>query len=371
MPDLAMLIHGISGRARSLTRRRTEVLAEIEECRALYEDMVRRVVALGAPEPAGVPGVRQRFGELTGEAKTAASEEDLDQQAIEAGALSNLRAYFCPESEIVTEAKTCLLQLVDWGVPNKSLDALKEATAGALAAKYTGGKLDAAEAAATRGALHAMYEEYDVWNDYVDEYNENTSFWAKALLSGIGICALVALFMLFGWSPRVLSLVVAAAAGAMASVIARLPGVTSSGEWEVNLRGYQTRIGTGIVGSLVGIGLLGSGLISISLPKEWQSADRLLGACLSKTDEMDVEEAQRAVIVPAATSSTPGAAASAPTSAAPVPQAVLSKVRCGKGGGLFVIALTMLLGFSERLLTSLETRVVPGAAPPGAPSPRG
>jgi len=35
---------------------------------------------------------------------------------------------------------------------------------------------------------------------------------------------------------------------------------------------------------------------------------------------------------------------------------------CTPGAGLFLIAITMLLGFSERILTTLESKVVPAAS---------
>jgi hypothetical protein len=98
----------------------------------------------------------------------------------------------------------------------------------------------------------------------------------------------------------------------------------------------------------VGIGLLGSGVITIALPAPWKSADLLLNACLTTA---------------CPTSSAPGTATSAPP--APGSSAETASVsppaECTAGALFFVLALTMLLGFSERLLTSLEGRVVPAA----------
>lgn len=316
-------------------------LAEIHRNRVNYEAMASRTS--GTPAAAVTKAI-DRFDELVTEALAAKDGKMLDALVEESEMLAQRRAFICPKENITAEAKSHLISLEDWGLPAKTIGAIKDAAAPAL---------DVKDVNAAQGALHLIFEEYDRWNSYMREYNMKTSFWASTALTLIAVLATGALFMMFGWSWRVLALVCAAVAGASASVIARLPGLTSYGEWKVNLRAYQARIGTGIVGSLVGIGLLGSGLITITLPGQWKSADLLLDACLSAPSTTSVESSAQ----------TPGseAAAAAPagSAAAPVP--------CKGGGLLFVLALTMLLGFSERLLTTLEGKVTGASA--GAANP--
>lgn len=312
--------------------RQSEALADIERNRIAYEDMAWRA---RAADPAAVLDATDiaQFAQLTISAQRTTDSDALDALVEEADALAQRRAYLVPAKEISTEARSHLSSLIDWGVPAKKFDALKEVAAPAL---------DGRDEGASRGALHVIFEEYDAWSSYIDEYNANTSFWASASLAVIAVLTTAALFMMLGFSGRVLALVLAAIAGATASVIARLPALTSYGEWVVNLRAYQARIGTGIVGSLVGIGLLGSGIITIALPKEWKSVDALLEACLSQS------------AVPSAAAPTP------PATAAPGPAmpGAATPARCDQGGMLFLLGITMLLGFTERLLTSLEGRVV-------------
>lgn len=366
---------------------RTQSLANIERNRVALADMVMRAAAAGAPggqslppaalppapagqspapggaavqppapgapgtpppAPAAVAGldiarVQARFEDLVRAAKTATDEEQLQQLVEEAEALATLRANICPEKEITTEAKSYLLTLRDWGVPAAVLDSLRDTAAPAL----TGTDVPAA-----RGGLHVVYEEYDVWSSYVDTYNRKTRWWATTLLVSIALVALASLLIMLGWSASVLALFAAAVAGAMTSVIARLPGLTSYGEWMVNLRAFQARIATGIIGSLVGIGLLGSGLIAVTLPAPWDSTDLLFRSCLAH----DTTANQGGVTAPGSAGGTkptvaPGAAGKAPG-------------RCTPGGALFLISITMLLGFSERLLTSLESRILPASASP-------
>ena len=316
--------------------RRSEALATIDRNRVAYEDMSWRAKAVDQAVVVDAT-VIARFEKIADAARETTDEEALAALEEEAETLAQRRAYLCPEKEIATEAKSHLFTLVDWGVPSKKIDSLKVDAAPALDVKDVG---------AARGALHVIFEEYDAWAAYIDEYNANTSFWASVFLAIIAIAAPAALALMFGFSPRMLALVLAAIAGATASVIARLPGLTSYGEWEVNLRAYKIRIGTGIVGSLVGIGLLGSGVITITLPKDWKTADALLEACLPRLQAP-------ASVAPIPPTPAPPADSSSPPA---------TPARCDGGGLLFLLAITMLLGFSERLLTSLEGRVVGAGA---------
>lgn len=305
-------------------------LAEIHRNRVNYEDMASRTP--GTPS-AGVTKAIDRFDELPAAVRDAKDQATLDALVFESELLAQRRAFICPKENITTEAKSHLISLEDLGLPAKTLATLKDAAALALDAK--------SDVEPARGALHVIFEEYDRGTSYTRDYNRKTRFWASTALTLIAVMATGALFMMFGWSWRILALVCAAVAGAAASVIARLPGLTSYGEWQMNLRAYLARIGTGIVGSLVGIGLLGSGVITITLPNQWKSADVLLDACLS---------------IPSTTSAASRAQTegSETSAAAPVP--------CKGGGLLFVLALTMLLGFSERLLTTLEGKVTGASA---------
>lgn len=342
---LALVGLMVNGPAREQTRQ-SAALAEIERNRIAYQDMAWRAAPPNAPVPDD-PTMR-RFKELLEVAGKTTHGDQLDALVEEAEALGQRRAYLCPEAEIATEARSHLYSLIDWGVPSKKIDSLKEAAAPAFAAK-----LEPKDVPAARGALHVILEEYDTWSSYVDDYNSNTSFWASTFLIVIAVLSMGALFLMFGLSWRVLAIVLAAIVGATASVIARLPGLTSYGEWVVNLRAYQARIGTGIVGSLVGIGLIGSGLLSIGLPKEWKSADALLVTCL-RACPVSQCPGEDPPPQPAVSGST------TPSEPRPV---------CDAGGLLFLLALTMLLGFSERLLTSLEGRVVGPGSGPAASAP--
>lgn len=311
-----MLLPWPSRQARS-ERARKDAIAAIARSCAAYEDMLTRATWSGQAIPSDAASRKEGFDKLKTEAEGADGDR-LEQLVEEAEGYAQQRAYFCPINEIASEAKSCLFSILDWGVPSTSLESLKNATASAMTVTS---KSSADEIATARGALHVIYEEFDAWDVYMDQYNARTSSFATGLLIAIGVTISLALVLTLGWSWKLLVLVLAALAGAMASVISKLPGVAGSDTWAVNLRAYRARIATGLVGSLVGIGLLGSGVINISLPNGW-TADKLLTACLSVTPPASTPE-------------------------------------CSVGGGLFIVAIAMLLGFTERLLTSLESRVIP------------
>lgn len=347
---LDLIVHGPGRQSGGGGTRQIETLADIERNRVAYQDMAWRA-AQATPGSAPDTSLDAKFEQLRTDAGKTTDGDTLEALVEEAETLGQRRAYLCPEKEITVEARSHLSSLVDWGVPPKKMDSLKEAAAPALETPLK-------DPAAARGALHVIFEEYDAWSSYIDEYNSKTSFWAWIFLAIIIVLSTAALYLMLGRSWRVLALVLAAGVGATASVIARLPALTTYGEWVVNLRAYQARIGTGMVGSLVGIGLIGSGLLTIALPKGWNSADALLVACLRSCPAPECPSPSDGAPPPSTTSgsTTPG---SAPASE--------SKATCDPGGMLFLIALTMLLGFSERLLTSLEGRVVgPGASGPAA-----
>ena len=319
--------------------RKNDALAEIHRNRVVYEDMVRRATGAGStsgatsPAVAAIPVVNARFAQLDIDASNTTDPEMLRALVEEAEVLAQQRAFLCPEKEIPSEAKSHLVELENWGVPAKAIQSLREIAAPAL-------EVPVKDVDLARSALHVIVEAYDYWSPYVDSYNNNSSFWAWMMAALVGVFVPAALLAMFWSETRIMAILFAAIAGAAVSVIAHLPGLTSYGEWKVNIRAYVARLCTGIVGSLVGIGLLGSGWISIPLPDPWKSASSLLNACVAGPKASAVDTA--------------GASTSTPAAGTPAP----APAKCEGSGILFILAATMLLGFSERVLTSLESRVI-------------
>jgi len=254
-----------------------------------------------------------RFAEIEQSAKDATLIDDL-RDLIEDGELQGLfAAYFCPTIEIQDEGNRLIDNLEGWGIPKASTKRLRE-----LFAK----KLDKATASPqeARSALHAIFAEEDAWGDYIDEYEERMKgyirwlFWATLALL---LLAIVTLYFAARFSPLLLvGLIFAGSAGSSVSVMAKMPALDVSLSGELNAYGRRilSRAVVGAVGSLIGCALLGWGFVPIAIQN--QTFTDALAAC---------------------------------TTYPPAPGAGI-KI-------LIVLGVAMLLGVSERTLTSFEQKV--------------
>jgi hypothetical protein len=108
----------------------------------------------------------------------------------------------------------------------------------------------------------------------------------------------------------------AGACGAFVSVISKLPALTVHGEDSAPYkRGIFRRLCTGLAASVIGVGFLASGIVTITLPQGGRLPD-IIDRC-----------------------GTSG---------------------CKAGSVLTLVAVVILFGLSERALTSFEDRVFPG-----------
>lgn len=136
-------------------------------------------------------------------------------------------------------------------------------------------------------------------------------------LFGATIILLLAAVLAFHWRPVfIVGFVLAGAAGSCVSVMAKMPllDVGLSGELEGYARRIFSRIGAGVIGSMVGCALLGWGVIAVSF--QGHSFADTLSSC----------------------------------SGAPM--------SCTALNTLIPLAVPLLLGFSERALTSFEHRLL-------------
>jgi hypothetical protein len=118
---------------------------------------------------------------------------------------------------------------------------------------------------AARSALRAIYEERDSWNGYTNEYEDEvrrfTRWWLALPTIGLLLVAIITLrFPLI--FPLALPILSAGAAGSCVSVMAKMPllDVSLSGELDSYERRILSRVGVGVIASLIGCGLLGWGL---------------------------------------------------------------------------------------------------------------
>lgn len=297
-----------------LEARRAKALSSITGDRIHVELMAQRWRAADDPiDQQLLATVLGQFAQIELKSRTVASIIELEDSVSDAELQAIASAYFCPANEIQDEGSRAIDNLELWGIPKLSITKLRKTYAERLAEAES-------VPCAARAALHAIFIEVDEWSDYIEEYEgtmRRYTLWmfgaAIALLFFAGVSFYSAhLFPLLMW----FGLIAAGAAGSSASVLGKMPSfdLSLSGELDAYGRRVWSRIVVGTIGSLIGTAFLGWGIVPLTI-KDQTFADAL-GAC-----------------------GNPGAA--------PCP---ITKI-------LIVIGVAMLLGISERTLTSFEQRV--------------
>lgn len=255
---------------RSLEARRQRAVAAIRGERATFETMFKRAQVNGIVADEALKAIPLRFEEFERKARETRNIEELEDLVDDAKEQGQLRAYMCPPAEIANEGMLAIDVMEEWGIPKGTLAKLRESV---------GQKLQSGDIKVARGALRAIFEEFDSWSGYVDDYEKTMESRAHLLLwlvVGLLIAGLLAIHF-----PKtvLLGLVLAGAAGACGSVALRLPvlDVTPSGTFSAYGRRIFTRIIVGVVASVIGCALLGWGLLPISIQN--QSFSDVLDAC--------------------------------------------------------------------------------------------
>ncbi|HVM93881.1 MAG TPA: hypothetical protein VMT67_13755 [Terriglobales bacterium] len=297
-----------------LEQRRIEALSEIVGSRLEVERMAQRPrrpddslnVAL-------FQAVAKKLSEIEESAKKATNVNDLNDFIEDAEAQEQFSAYLCPASEVQDEGNLTFDLIEVWGVPKSETKKLRDNLARKLESK------DADEA---RSALFQLFGEESEWDDYIDGYEERMNGLAWKLFAAIIALPLAAAFAIhftYRFSPLLFfGLFCASVAGACASIMAKMPplDLSLSGELSAYRRRIFSRIGVGVVASLIGCALLAWGFFPISIQGQTFADD------LKAT----------------------------------------STTTCTGVTTLVLIGIPMLFGFSERTLTSFEQRVFGNSA---------
>ena len=297
-----------------LEKRREKALSAIREERSLIEAMAQR------PRPAEdtldtkfLAERLRHLSEIENNAGQATDTNHLEDLISFAEQQLELRAYICPVAEIQREATLVIDLLEEWGVPKTVIQKLSKLHVEPLKKPETTPQ-DA------RAALRSLFEEKDSWAEYTDDYEDQMKLYTWRLFPVaiiLPFLAVITFHYAFRFSPLlVLGLLFAGAAGSCVSVLAKMPllDVALSAELEAYGRRIFSRIAVGVGASLIGCALLGWGLFPISLQNQ-TFADAL----------------NTSLAAPA-------------TSPAGIKTLIL-------------LGVPMLLGFSERALTSFEQRI--------------
>jgi hypothetical protein len=312
--------------SRSVEAQRDATRARLTSWREGFEDAAKKATAYGETAPqAALDTVRAGFAELEARLSQATSQdlETLEDRAIE---LAAFRACVAPRVMLPLMAAEVISDLRDWGVPADVLADIKDTLL----------KPQTVSDAESRAALQMLLREHADWDVYVTWYNGFLGNVTAVLFTTL-LVALVAGILALVEHIATLGLLLIGIAGALVSILAKLPSVSNYATTNSWIFHIVSRIATGLAGALIGWGLLSSTIVSIGLPAT-KGIDQIIMGC-SGAD----------VTVP-----------------------------CDAPQLLILVAIGLLFGFSERALATFEGRVFPsvsgaggtsGAGAPATPSP--
>jgi hypothetical protein len=308
--------------------------ANIEGYYATFNECVKRAEGTDpesiAKRQTFIAGVRDEFEKLL--AKVSVDNDDEINEILEDSAeeLERLRAYIIPPNEILADGQTKLADMYEWGVPSTVLDKLTEETVPML--KGT-------NEARARAALRTIYENYDYWDDYVEDHAIWMRF-AGAIMLGIMLASLTGAVMLVHVGHVYSGAFCGGLAGALLSVVAKLPPVLGYGATNAYVARIMSRVGVGVAASMIGIGLLASDIITINVPVDGQKT-------MSFADMLDGKD--RRVYEPSDKGQTVVQTGGPPAYFGPY----------SRRSVLLILAVAMLFGFSERALSTFEDKILP------------
>jgi hypothetical protein len=300
---------------KKVEEKRAEVLSEIRGQRLSFDRVVERLHAFGeSVDPQLIATVLSCLAEIQQQAKEETDIDQLEELIWDAEQQGQMRALVCPSSDVETDGNLRIDLMEEIGV-SKTVTTRLRGLCGQRLANVS------SDLHGARAALRTIFEEYDSWASYTQDYEETMGKYAKWLL-GITIFLLMLTLVAFHFSPTfIVGFSLAGAAGACVSIMRRMPAleIDPSGKLESYFRRTLGRVAVGMSASVVGCALLGWGLLQFSI--QGQSFSEVINAC------------------------------------APSFAATYSPSTCTQLKALILVAVPFLFGFSERALTSLEHRM--------------
>jgi hypothetical protein len=226
----------------------------------------------------------------------------------------------------------------EWAVPQTSLKDLAVIV----------DSLEKPDDKSNRYGLTRIFDEYEYWDGYTDWYFDRILWFSKILVITT-VSALGFAILAFGYGFILWGFLAAGLAGTSVSILMKLPPMSVYGETAPLGSQILRRYAAGAVGTAVGVGLLAVGIVNIPNFKE-----ATFNQVLSEYEEarVDYKEGQREV-------STNGVSKEAAARAGEKPDSGRHPMFAAK---LFImLAIGLLLGFSERSLSSYEDQLFAAA----------
>jgi hypothetical protein len=303
-------------RRKKLEERRQSALLGIHYERSRFEEMAQRAKGAGeTPDVEFYGGVLARLLGLEQRAIQETNIDEFDDLVEQAEQQGTLRAYICPRTEVEDEGRLAIDVMAEWGVPKAIVERLRDSL---------GQKLKDTDTQSARGALRAIFEENNSWASYTDDYEDTMRGYTRWLFGAtffLLVLTVTGFYFRLKAFPLVFlgTLLCGGAAGSCVSVMLKLPlfDVSLSGELDAYGRRIWSRTGAGTVASLIGCAFLGWGVLPVSLQN--QTFSDVVNAC-----------------------------------------AAADAALCTITKALILLAISILFGFSERTLASIERRVLGG-----------
>jgi hypothetical protein len=384
---------------KTLERRKCEAEAALAEVR----QTIKLEWSSGDPEDRELKKtIDTTLNDLKTEIERATSKAQLRSIERRIQQCSSKRAYGLDAPQIQTEADACIREMRTWGVPqgyfDEHLKPLQEAVGAALTEACRPGNTAGCSASMRRAqsTLEEIFDEYAYWDRYTDGYVSHT-LWPR--VSVLGVLALAALIgaLLTGftsvlpWHSPMLAVFLAGSAGTCVSILLKQEPMAVYGDLVKALIWAAGRLVTGMLATVIGMGLLASGLINVGfsanptdssgnlrpvhvivsacLELGGTKADASKGAADSRPDSGTVDAG---VVAADAHQVDAGRLAPAPSIAPPATALpACPNNTCSNAALLLLLGFAILFGFSERafagILAQFEDKV--GNAPQSNPPP--
>ncbi len=295
-----------------------ELRTLIRENRATFDEAIEdaKFSAKGSPLPDHIQQhiqfVTAQFDSFLPLLIETTPEKDLDFIEDRARQLADHRVYVSPIGDLKIEAAEGLDDLSSMGVPEESLSLVKK-----WVTKLDEDEQKVAEAE-KRLIMAQLIEDFNWWDDYVSWALK----WTNIMRSGVFVLVVVSLgasfWLSYSFHP-VAGFIVASLCGASLSVLLKIPQIILYKELWLLFAQFISRIATGAIVSVVGLSLLSSKIINLVF-----------------------EVGQDKITIPQLLSCPTG------PKCPPFPL----------GQIIILIGIGILFGFSERLLSSMESTLL-------------
>jgi hypothetical protein len=387
--------------ADDLETRRSAVAARLREARtALTLDW-----SASDREDAFLKGLKATLAatmdELQQQLATARDGETLDSIERLVRECAAKRAYWLEAAQVQTAADASIHEMQTWGIPERyvttHLDPLQDTIRAALTeaggasdpAKYIGALRRA------QASLEEVFSDYQYWDCYTSLYVNRT---LRPIVQALGIIGLLSLGAALGaafflhWNTA--AVLLAGLGGTCVSILLKQEPLPVYGDLVKSLIWSAGRLLTGVIATVLGIGLLSSGFINVGFTADDSDKGRLVPLHALVRGCLDGDPCQPAQRGDAGARAGDGGAPDAllpdggarpdawadagaapgKPAAAPAPAVKCTPPACPTGPLFLLLGLAMMFGFSERafakLLAQFEDKLgsPPGQTPASPPS---